>query len=180
MFNFPKAADLTSADGVDIAPRRLVVFGGGELAAALDAQCALLGWESESVDSIPRAVELVAELGAGDGVLVMDHSGEADAPVLGGALKAGIGYVSALGSRATQQARSERLQDAGYAADLIAELRGPAGLDIGARTAAEVALAIVAEMLSARTGKAAIQPLRDLSGPINRPAPSPGEYTPRG
>ena len=172
MFDFPKAADLTSADGVNIAPRRLVVFGGGELAAALDAQCALLGWESESVDSIPRAIELVAELGVGDGVLVMDHSGDSDAPVLGGALKAGIGYVSALGSRATQQARSRRLLAAGCGADLIAELRGPAGLDIGARTAAEVALAIVAEMLSVRTGTATIQPLRDRSGPINRAVPS--------
>jgi xanthine dehydrogenase accessory factor len=113
-------------------------------------------------------VAAVRALGPGDGVLVIDHRGEVDFPVLSAALASGVGYVAALGSRKTQEARRTRLRDGGVGEDAIARLRGPAGLDIGSRTPAEIALAITAEMLAVRataTGGA----LRDRSGPVNAP-----------
>ena len=129
----------------------LVVVGGGALAAALEAQVALLGWTCSSVTDVESAVDAVDRLGPGDGVLVVDHRAEVDFPVLSRALSHGIGYVAALGSRRTQEARRTRLRDGGVDEPAIARLHGPAGLDIGSRTTAEIALSIAAEMLSVRS-----------------------------
>jgi xanthine dehydrogenase accessory factor len=144
----------------------LVVIGSGALAVALEAQLALLGWTCAAMTHAGDGVAAVQALGPGDGVLVIDHRGEVDLPILSAALEGELGYVAALGSRRTQEARRERLRGAGVAEETIARLRGPAGLDIGSRTPAEIAVAIVAEMLSVRasaTGGA----LRDRTGPIN-------------
>jgi xanthine dehydrogenase accessory factor len=144
----------------------LVVIGSGALAAALEAQLALLGWTCAALTHAGDGVAAVRALGPGDGVLVIDHRGEVDLPILTTALEGTVGYVAALGSRRTQEARRERLRGAGMAEETIARLRGPAGLDIGSRTPAEIAVAIVAEMLSVRsssTGGA----LRDRTGAIN-------------
>ena len=144
----------------------LVVIGSGALAAALEAQLALLGWTCASLTRAEDGVAAVLALGPGDGVLVIDHRGEVDLPILSAALAGPVRYVAALGSRRTQEARRERLRGAGVDEDLIGRLRGPAGLDIGSRTPAEIAVAIVAEMLSVRAS-AAGGALRDRGGPIN-------------
>jgi len=144
----------------------LVVIGSGGLAVALEAQLALLDWTCASLTRAEDGVAAVLALGPGDGVLVIDHRGEIDLPILSAALGGQVGYVAALGSRRTQEARRDRLRGAGVDEDVIARLRGPAGLDIGSRTPAEIAVAIVAEMLSVR-GSAAGGALRDRGGPIN-------------
>jgi xanthine dehydrogenase accessory factor len=144
----------------------LVVIGSGALAVALEAQLALLGWTCASLARAEDGVAAVLALGPGDGVLVIDHRGEVDLPILSAALAGPVGYVAALGSRRTQEARRDRLRGAGVADDVIAGLRGPAGLDIGSRTPAEIAVAIVAEMLSVR-GSAAGGALSDRGGSIN-------------
>ena len=144
----------------------LVVIGSGALAAALEAQLALLGWTCASLTRAEDGVAAVLALGPGDGFLVIDHRGEVDLPILCAALGGPVRYVAALGSRRTQEARRERLRGAGVDEDLIGRLRGPAGLDIGSRTPAEIAVAIVAEMLSVRAS-AAGGALRDRGGPIN-------------
>jgi len=167
----PSDAVVETSDGrmlvtVVLPTPRLVVIGSGSLADALDAQLRLLGWSCAALTRADDGVAAVRELGPGDGVLVVDHRGEIDLPVLSAALSGGVGYVAALGSRRTQEARRGRLRDAGVDDATLARLRGPAGLDVGARTPAEIAVAIVAEMLSVRsssTGGA----LRDRSGPIN-------------
>jgi xanthine dehydrogenase accessory factor len=144
----------------------LVVIGSGALAAALEAQLELLGWTCASLTDAGDGVAAVRALGPGDGVLVIDHRGEVDMPILSAALQGKVGYVAALGSRHTQEARRDRLRGAGVAEGTIARLRGPAGLDIGSRTPAEISVAIVAEMMSVRsssTGGA----LRDRTGAIN-------------
>jgi xanthine dehydrogenase accessory factor len=145
----------------------LVVIGSGALATALESQLALLGWTCAALTrAAADGVAAVRALGPGDGVLVIDHRGEVDLPILSTALEGTVGYVAALGSRRTQEARRERLRGARLAEETIARLRGPAGLDIGSRTPAEIAVAIVAEMLSVRasaTGGA----LRDRQGSIN-------------
>ena len=150
----------------------LVVIGSGSLARALAAQGALLGWTVSEETTAEGGVAAVRALGPGDGVLVIDHRGEVDFPILSEALLRGVGYVGALGSRRTQEARTSRLREGGLGDDVIGRLRGPAGLDIGSRSPAEIALAIVAEMLSVR-GSSAGGALRDGHGSINGPRPSP-------
>jgi xanthine dehydrogenase accessory factor len=145
---------------------QLVVIGSGALASALEAQLALLGWACSAITHADDGVAAVCALGPGDGVLVIDHRGEVDLPILSTALEGEVGYVAALGSRRTQEARRDRLRGAGVAEERIAQLRGPAGLDIGSRTPAEIAVAIVAEMLSVRAASSG-GALRDRTGAIN-------------
>ncbi len=150
----------------------LVVIGSGALAVALAAQLALLGWTCAALTRADDGVAAVRVLGPGDGVLVIDHRGEVDFPVLSAALASGVGYVAALGSRKTQEARRTRLRDGGVGEDAIARLRGPAGLDIGSRTPAEIALAITAEMLAVRA-TATATPLSSTTGPLTTPPQPP-------
>ena len=93
--------------------RRLLVVGEAALAHALTRQAALLGWGAELVDDLPAAEAALAELQAGDAVVVMTHDPAIDAPVLADALRRGIGYVGALGSRRTQTRRAEALAGLG-------------------------------------------------------------------
>jgi xanthine dehydrogenase accessory factor len=59
-------------------------------------------------------------------------------------------YVGAVGSRKTQADRRERLRAAGVTDEELARLRGPIGLDLGGRSPAETALAIMAEIVAVR------------------------------
>jgi xanthine dehydrogenase accessory factor len=112
------------------------------------------------------AVAAVASLGTGDALIVLTHDREVDGPVLAAALDASPGYIGALGSRRTQAARAGWLRERGVTDQAIEAIRGPAGLDIGARTPGEIALSIAAEIVSVRSG-AGGPSLRDRSGPIH-------------
>ena len=65
------------------------------------------------------------------------------------ALSSDAFYVACLGSRRTHAARCARLQETGISADEMNRLHGPAGLNIGALTPAEIAVSILAEMIAA-------------------------------
>jgi xanthine dehydrogenase accessory factor len=145
---------------------RLVIVGEGLIADALIAAAGLLGWEPSTVNDVVTATNAVAALGPGDGVVVLSHDRAVDAPVLAAALSSAAGYLAALGSRHTQAARAGWLADHGVTADAIGRIRGPAGLDIGARTPTEIAVAIVAEMVAVRSG-ATGSPLAERGGPIH-------------
>jgi xanthine dehydrogenase accessory factor len=145
---------------------RLVIVGEGLIAEALGAAARLLGWEPSAVNDVTPATNAVAALGPGDGVVVLSHDRAVDAPVLAAALSSATGYLAALGSRHTQAARAGWLADHGVTADAVGRIRGPAGLDIGARTPTEIAVAIVAEMVAVRSG-ATGSPLADRGGPIH-------------
>lgn len=82
-------------------------------------------------------------------VLVLSHDAKLDEPALTEALAGGAFYVGALGSRRTHAARLDRLREAGVAESALARIRAPIGLDIGARTPAEVAIAIMADVVAA-------------------------------
>jgi xanthine dehydrogenase accessory factor len=99
------------------------------------------------------ATDAIGALDHGDAVLVIDHDPFVATPALAAALARNIGYVGALGSRRTQQHRRQHLADVGVSTDAIERLHGPAGLDIGARNPAEIAVSIVAEMIAARAGR---------------------------
>ncbi len=106
------------------------------------------------------------ELGARDVVLVFTHDPKFDEPALIAALDSGAGYIGALGSRRTQLARLQRLREGGVAETQLERIAAPCGLDIGARTPAETAISILAEVIATRAGRAA-EPLTDASGSIH-------------
>ena len=154
-----------------VRPRpHLLIVGGGALADALAAQAALLGWDAvvrEGTDEgSADTVALAGEAGPHDVLVVLSHDPEVDTPVLAAALQTGRGFVGALGSRATQQARRRRLAAKGLTPEQLDRLHGPVGLDLGARTPAEVAVAVVAEVLAHRAGRDA-RPLREGKGQLH-------------
>jgi xanthine dehydrogenase accessory factor len=145
---------------------RLVVVGGGDLAGAVTAQAALLGWETRTTDDPAGVDDGLAWGGPSTAVIVTSHDGTLDVPALRAALERGAGYVGALGSRRTQSRRLERLTAEGVSEDAVARIRKPIGLDLGGRSAPEVALAIVAEILAVRCGRDG-RALAQRSGPIH-------------
>ena len=150
---------------------RLVIVGAVQVAIPLVAIAKQLGYETVVVDGratfatrerFPDADELVvgwpdevAEqigLGPADSVAVLTHDVKFDEPAIVESLRRRARYVGAVGSRKTQADRRERLRAAGVTDEELAELRGPIGLDLGGRSSAETALAIMAEIVAARHG----------------------------
>jgi xanthine dehydrogenase accessory factor len=82
--------------------------------------------------------------------VVLSHDLALSGRALQAALAAEVGYLGALGSRHTQAARAGWLTEHGASADQMARIHGPAGLPIGSRTPAEIALSILAEMVQVR------------------------------
>jgi len=127
---------------------RLVVAGAGPFADALAAQGRLLGWKV-AVEARPEMVAgLTATLSDLDAVVVMGHEVEPSSRCLMSALESDAGYIGALGSEAMQQARADWL--AYREVTDLSRVHGPAGLPLGGRSPAEVAVAIVAEILDER------------------------------
>jgi xanthine dehydrogenase accessory factor len=143
---------------------KLVVIGGGGIADALEAAAGLLGWNAVTVNDASSAIGLIAGLAAMDNVAVLSHDLEVSGPALEAALRTDVGYIGALGARRTQQARAQWLADHGVT-DLD-RIHGPAGLDIGANTPAEIAVSIVAEALATKTGSSVVS-LRERPGQIH-------------
>lgn len=170
-------------------PARLVIFGAVDFTAALAHVGRLLGFRVTVCDARPifatkarfpmadevvvdwpdRYLEKIAdELGPRDAVCVLTHDTKFDVPAVLGALRTNVGYLGAMGSRRTHDERWKRLLEAGADEEALrSRLMSPIGLDIGARTPEETAVAIAAEIIAARSGTA-LASLRDRSGPIHR------------
>lgn len=86
-------------------------------------------------------------------IVTLTHDPKLDDPALIRALASDAFYIGALGSRQTHAKRLGRLRDAGFAEMALARIRAPVGLDIGAVTAPEIALSIIAQMVAARRGR---------------------------
>jgi xanthine dehydrogenase accessory factor len=140
-------------------PLRLVAVGAGDIAEALCALAKPLGWRTVVVDPraglatrerVPSADEIVVawpdelEVDADTAVVSLVHEERLDVPALRAAVEGGAFYVGALGSKRTQEKRREKL------GDLLDQVRGPVGLDLGGETPSEIALEITAEILAAR------------------------------
>jgi xanthine dehydrogenase accessory factor len=83
-------------------------------------------------------------------VLALSHTPALDDAALHVALQSNAFYIGALGSLKNQQARLKRLQKRGLTKEQLARLHGPVGLDIGSRTPAEIAVAILAALIAER------------------------------
>jgi xanthine dehydrogenase accessory factor len=160
-------------------PPRLVVYGAVDTAEALARAAKLLGWTAIVADAramfitperIPSAdvliqkwpEEALAEIAPDHqtAVVVLTHDDKFDEPALKAALESEAFYVGALGSRRTTTRRRERLLEAGVSGEALDRIMGPCGLDIGADTQEETALAILAEILAVRARRGG-GPLRD-------------------
>ncbi|HUP83480.1 MAG TPA: XdhC/CoxI family protein [Candidatus Limnocylindria bacterium] len=109
-----------------------------------DADRLVVGWLDEVADDIA--------LDANDAVAVLAHDPKLDDPALAEAFRRGCRYVGALGSRKTQGDRRERLRGMGVSEDDLNRLHGPIGLDLGGKSPAETALAILAQVVAERYG----------------------------
>jgi xanthine dehydrogenase accessory factor len=127
-------------------------------------------------ERIPSADELLVEWpdqvlarvkpDSSTAVVVLTHEDRFDIPALVGALRSEAFYVGALGARRNQERRQARLLEEGLSEDEIDRIAGPTGLDVGAETPAETAVAILAEMLAVRAGRSG-GPLKDARGRIH-------------
>ena len=91
---------------------------------------------------------------------VLTHDPKIDDPALITALPANIPYVGVLSSGRTHRQRVARLKEAGLSDELIARIRTPIGIDIGASTPEEIAVCILAEIIAVRNGAS-----REPAGP---------------
>jgi xanthine dehydrogenase accessory factor len=169
-------------------PPRMLIFGAVDFTAALVRQAKLLGYHVTVCDArevfatparFPEADEVVvewpdqllarlgADLGPRDAVCVLTHDHRFDIPAIVAALGTRVGYLGAMGSRRTHAERLVRLREAGVSTEQLDRLMAPIGLDLGARTPEETAVAICAEIIASRTG-APVPSLRDGDGPIHR------------
>ena len=168
-------------------PPRMIVFGAVDFTGALVKVAKVLGYRVTVCDArppfatqirFPQADEIVVswpdrylaevgdDLGPRDAVCVLTHDPKFDVPAIVAALETNVGYLGAMGSRRTHSDRLERLAEAGVDAAGLRRLMAPIGLDLGARTPEETAVAICAEIIALRTGRVAAS-LRDQQGPIH-------------
>lgn len=85
-------------------------------------------------------------------VVVLAHDPRQDDLALTAAIEAEFFFIGALGSRRSAQARETRLKTLGYSSKQLARIHGPAGLDIGSKRPAEIAISILAQMTAVRNG----------------------------
>jgi len=93
-------------------------------------------------------------------VVTLTHDPKLDDPALSVALKSEAFYIGSLGSRRTHAKRLERLAAAGIPAGRLARIHAPVGLDIGANSPAEIAVAIMAEIVAALRGRSKEEAIR--------------------
>lgn len=90
-----------------------------------------------------------APLGTRSALVALTHDPKLDDPALSAALRSSCFYIGALGSKKTHANRLERLKTHGISDSELARIHGPIGLAIGARSPAEIAVSILAEMIQA-------------------------------
>jgi len=149
----------------------LLVVGAGPVSEALSPLAELLGWKPVVAATYD---EVVAVIGGADAMVVTSHDAEVEGPALKAGLERQLLYIGGMGSRKTQARRAEWLTANGVSDADQARIHGPAGLDIGADGPAEIALAILAELVAVQRGRTDIGSIKHREGPIH-PELGPGE-----
>lgn len=164
------------------APETVVIYGAGEVARSLVPIARELGMRTVLVDGRERFAtrerfptvdeirvgipsEIAGQLPGTSRTyaVLVAHDYKYEVPVLRRLLSSGVGYIGMLGSRRRGHAVKQLLREDGVSDDAIARLRTPIGLDIGAKSTAEIALAIAGEIIAVREGKRRVRP--DASRP---------------
>ncbi len=153
-------------------PPELIIVGAGHIAIPLTTFAKTLNYHVVVIDArasfatrerFPHADELIVawpdevlekmSLYPSTSVAVLTHDPKFDEPTLRVVLARHVGYIGAIGSRKTSQERTERLKQYGITDAQLSLIHGPIGLDIGANTPGEIALAIMAEIVATRHRK---------------------------
>lgn len=154
---------------------RLVICGAGHVGVALANLASLLGYQSTVIDDRQEFVtrerfpderiQLVAAAdwfaavrdavsdGRGVSVVVVTRGHSEDEVCMRAVMETGADYVGLIGSKRRIRIVLDRLRDAGDSQGMLDKVHAPIGLDIGAVTPEEVALAIMAEIVAVRRGK---------------------------
>ena len=112
---------------------------------------------------MPSEIAERLPLGANALVVLLSHDYKYDLPVLRAVLESEAAYIGCLGSARRGKAMLEFLAGEGISVGRLARVRIPVGLDIGARSAAEIALSALAEAIATARGRAG-GPMRDRRG----------------
>lgn len=146
-------------------PVRLLIVGAVHIAQPLSQLAAIAGLEVTVID--PRTAFSTAERFPGvtlvplwpgpalaelrpdrrTAVVTLTHDPKLDDPALESALRSDCFYVGSLGSGKTHAARLTRLRARGFTDEDLARIHGPVGLKIGARSPAEIAVSILAQVI---------------------------------
>jgi xanthine dehydrogenase accessory factor len=170
------ASDLESSfelfvEVIEPAPQ-LIVIGGGHIAIALTQLAAIIGYKTVVIDPrsafasakrFPHVNQLIPKwpsealseitFSRNTAVAALTHDPKIDDKALIAAIQSNAFYVGALGSKNTHAQRVARLTEAGLSDDAIHNMHAPIGLDIGAKTPEEIALAVMAEIVKASANR---------------------------
>ena len=152
-------------------PALLLIVGGSHVAMPMTALARVLGYRTIVLDGRPRFAtrerfpeaddvrvgipsEMVGEypLVESTALVLVAHDYKYDVPVLEHALATSVGYIGMLGSRRRGDAILKLLREDGVDEAALKRVRVPIGLDLGARSAPEIALAVLAEIQAVRGG----------------------------
>jgi xanthine dehydrogenase accessory factor len=177
----PVAEKLTLADGAEVEvfyqtltpPRTLLIVGAGHISVPLTRLAKVLDYHVTIVDPreafatrerLPEADDLILEwpdeamerlpINAATSVCILTHDEKFDVPALVIALRRRAGYIGMVGSKGTRAIRDAALREQGFTDADLARIHGPIGLDIGARTPEEIAVAVLGQIIAASHGKA--------------------------
>ncbi len=163
---------------VYVPPPRLIIVGAVHIAQTLAPMATMLDFDVTVVD--PRGawatsarfpdVKVIQDwadeafqamgLDVSTAVVTLTHDPKLDDPALEAALKSDVFYIGALGSRKTHAKRKERLGEVGITDEMFARVYGPVGLNIGAKSPAEIAVSILGQIVEVRARR-----LEALAGP---------------
>ncbi|MEU5903327.1 XdhC/CoxI family protein [Micromonospora sp. NPDC047467] len=168
-----------------VPPPRMIIFGAIDFAAAMARMGRFLGYHVTVCDARPVFATRARFPDAHDLVVrwphaylesttvddrtvlcVLTHDPKFDVPLLQVALGTPARYIGVMGSRRAHDDRMRRLREAGVPEDGLARLSSPIGLDLGARTPEETAVAIAAEITAQAWGGSG-RPLGELETPIH-------------
>ena len=150
-------------------PLRVMIFGAAEAAEHLCAYGRQLGWRTTVVDARPALAtpervpsadevikawpdEVVDRIDERTVVVTLSHEERLDIPAIAAALERNARYVGAIGAKRTQERRRTALLEHGFSDADVDRIHGPAGIDLGGRAPAQIALAIAAEIVSVTSG----------------------------